>query len=179
MIRGMSGRQGVTVQMSAWMIVGLACAGSASAQTVAESLQRCRAVQDQVARLACYDRLAAMAMASAPGTPPALPGTTAPAVATVGPSPASAAQSSFGLPASADPTRVTSLQSIVPGRFDGWDPGGRITLANGQVWQVVDGSRAWFPGLQDVKVTIRTGAFGAYYLEIEGQNNSPRVRRVQ
>ncbi len=55
----------------------------------------------------------------------------------------------------------------------GWEP---ATKAD---WQVVDGSRAWFPGLQDVKATIRTGAFGAFYLEIEGQNNSPRVRRVQ
>lgn len=155
--------------------MGLACAGAASAQTVAESLQRCRVLQDQASRLACYDRLAASATSGS--TVQAQPGVTA--SAQTSPVGAPAAQASFGLPASEDPSRVTSLQSSIPGRFDGWDPGGRITLANGQVWQVVDGSRAWFPGLQDVKATIRTGAFGAFYLEIEGQNNSPRVRRVQ
>lgn len=167
-------------QLKVWLIVGLTWAGAASAQTLHESLQRCRTVQDQAARLVCYDRLAAAAAGGTvtqpgPSTGSAVAPISSPGSSSAGP----AAQASFGLPAAEDPTRVTSLQSTIPGRFDGWDPGARLTLANGQVWQVVDGSRAWFAGLQDVKVTIRTGAFGAFYLEIEGQNNSPRVRRVK
>jgi hypothetical protein len=53
-----------------------------------------------------------------------------------------------------------------------------IPLANGQVWQIADGS-ARFMSLDNPKVTIRRGALGSFFLDFENDNRSPRVRRVQ
>ena len=66
----------------------------------------------------------------------------------------------------------------MPGQVEGWKAGDRIALANGQVWRIADGSQGalW---LQNPKVRVRRGVLGAFYLEIEGTNRSPRVERVK
>ncbi|MBC8022806.1 MAG: hypothetical protein H7Y14_06785, partial [Burkholderiales bacterium] len=71
-----------------------------------------------------------------------------------------------------------TMESSIPGRFEGWGPNERIKLANGQVWQVVDGSKAVLD-LNNPKVVIRRGMMGGYFLELEDTNRSPRVRRLQ
>lgn len=71
-----------------------------------------------------------------------------------------------------------SIDSRIDGRFDGWRANDKIALANGQVWQVSDDSLGVFTSTNP-KVTVRRGAFGAYYMEIEGINRSPKVKRVQ
>ncbi len=73
---------------------------------------------------------------------------------------------------------LDAIESHVPGRFDGWGPNASIRLANGQVWQIADGSSGahW---IENPKVRVRRGALGAFYLEIEGTNRSPRVTRIQ
>jgi len=149
-------------------------------------VQRCRALAADAARLACYDTLfgrpgsPATAAATAPATATAATAARAatsapPAAATPSPAP-DAAVAAFGLPQPAAP--VDAISSHIPGRFTGWEPNDRITLANGQVWQIADRSRGAYQ-LQDPKVSVRKGALGSYFLEIEGQNQSPRVRRVQ
>ena len=73
---------------------------------------------------------------------------------------------------------LPAIQSHIPGTFYGWSQGTTIKLANGQVWQVVDeGSRRM--QLQDPKVRVRRGMMGAFYLEFEAHNSSPRVRRLE
>lgn len=154
-------------------------------------LAKCR--QEPVAelRLACYDAIpgparpagtaaataatAAPAAAKAPVAPAAItapinPSTAATAVAPQAP----AATSRFGLPSPA----AEAVDSRIAGRVEGWGPRTRFTLANGQVWEVEDGSSAalW---LENPAVRVRRGLVGAYYLEIEGTNRSPRVRRLQ
>jgi hypothetical protein len=113
------------------------------------------------------------------------PTTTAPVQTTAPPTSASAtpaaeAQASFGFEsrrrtADEPPDRVlTSYQ----GTFSGWGPSERIPLANGQIWQIADGSQTAY----DVKnpvVRIVRGAFGSFFMEIEGVSHSPKVRRVQ
>ena len=131
-------------------------------------LRRCRLIADPPARLACYDALVPGA-ASAPAAPPATP---APAREA---SPALVER--FGMEHKG-PAQSERIESHIPGRFQGWRANSRIRLANGQVWQVVDNS--WFGGEWDnPKVAIRRGAFGSFYLDIEGENRSPRVRRVE
>ena len=81
----------------------------------------------------------------------------------------------FGLGAQSDKTAPEAIESTIPGHFEGWFPGASIRLANGQVWQVNDGSSG-VHYIDNPKVRIRHGVFSAYYLEIEGTNRSPRGR---
>jgi len=71
-----------------------------------------------------------------------------------------------------------TMESYIPGHFEGWGAGARIKLANGQVWQVVDGTSAFF-NRENPKVLVRRGMMGGFFLEIENSNRSPRVKRVQ
>lgn len=128
---------------------------SSAAAAADDALLRCRAVPDSAARLACYDALPATAAA-----PPA------------------AAPERFGLPRVNTEAKLDVIESRIPGRFHGWGPNSQIELANGQVWQVTDDSRGVYD-LNNPKVSIRRGVLGAFYLEIEGQNRSPKVRRLR
>jgi hypothetical protein len=164
-----------------WPAVAALCAATLPALAVTDAdLRRCRAIADDRARLTCYDALVPAATGGERGpaaTPPApaTGATTPPAPATAA-APAAAPDSSFGLRQRADP--LDAIESTIPGRFDGWEPNTRLTLANGQVWQISDGSRGVYR-LDNPKVRIRKGVLGSFFLEIEGQNQSPRVRRVQ
>lgn len=161
-----------------------------------DSLQRCRALADSSARLACYDALAdAARVPVAPGVPatPAQPVTAAtqapatkaatlavvpPAAAAVAAPPARSGEAAFGLPEAKRPGAAESVESAVGPSFSGWGPNTRIRLANGQVWQVVDGTSVALPE-GPRKVSVKRGALGSYYLDFDGLKTSPRVRRVE
>jgi hypothetical protein len=124
------------------------------------ALLACRGIADASARLACYDAL----------------------VVTTGEEKARQSEASqreqFGLGKQPGTTPLEAIESHIPGHFEGWGPGTSIQLANGQVWQVNDGSSG-INYIENPKVRIRHGIFSAYYLEIEGTNRSPRVTRLQ
>lgn len=152
-------------------VLALLClAAATSALADDASLLRCRAIQDGPARLACYDAIAVPAAAAAPKAATRAPATAA--------APATAPREQFGFEHKQEILKVEAIESTIPGRFEGWRANENIRLANGQVWQVVDDSRAslW---IENPKVRVRRGALGAFYLEIEGTNRSPRVRRLQ
>jgi len=175
-------------------VFGVSVAGLATAADDA-ALRKCRDIRDGAARLACYDALPLATTPSAPAQslfrPQTQPVPGAPAAASPAPAPAPPAQraaapgsgdraaleSQFGLQAKAGPELVT-IQSYIPGRFEGWGPNYRIRLANGQVWQVVDDSKGVLQR-QDPKVTVRRGLLGSFYLDFEGDNRSPRVKRIE
>lgn len=137
-----------------------------------EALAACRATKDSTARLACYDAL--------PVAPSPSPGSAAPGAArpTTPASPPGNDPARFGLPLTQAPAPLESIESRVAGHFDGWYPGTRIRLENGQVWQVTDGTSR-FADLERPKVTVKRGALGSFFLDIDGVNPAPRVRRVQ
>lgn len=143
------------------------------------AVRRCRAIPDSLARLACYDALPlgvtpSTAPRAAPGESPFRPQSTQPRAA-----PAPAPAENFGLEHKARPAdEVATIETYIPGRFEGWKPGVRITLANGQVWQVTDDTSRYVV-LDNPKVVVRRGVMGAFFLDIEGDNRSPRVRRIQ
>jgi hypothetical protein len=153
-------------------------------------LQRCRAITDNSARLACYDALvpaafAAPAAVAAVTAPAAAPGAktapaAAPAIVTAAAVIAAAPrEDNFGLNTmSARKSEPDFIESTIPGAFDGWRPNMRINLANGQVWRIVDDSESYVSG-DDLKVKLVKGMFGAIYLEIEGTNKTANVRRVK
>ena len=129
-------------------------------------LLRCRAIADAIGRLACYD---------------ALPVAGVEAKAAPGPS-AKADQplhQLFGMESNiAPPEGLPALETNIQGHFEGWGPNTRFQLANGQVWQVADGSTRIYD-LDNPKVTISRGMLGAFYLSLAGDNRTVRVRRIQ
>jgi hypothetical protein len=137
------------------------------------ALLHCRTLNDTGARLACYDAIPA-GSGRAAATPPAV----APAAS---PAPTPTPEQSFGMATvkRAEPEAPRSIESIIPGTFQGWGPNTQFTLANGQVWRVVDGSEAVLAPSQDTRVRIVRNLFGTMFLEIPGTNNSPKVRRVR
>jgi hypothetical protein len=131
-----------------------------------EAMRRCRGIAEAAARLACYDALPLPA-AGAASPRSAAPGREIPSPSLM---------ERFGLE-SRQP-QADRVESHIPGLFRGWQANSLIKLANGQVWKVVDGS--WLHGeWQSPKVAVRRGMLGAFYLDIEGENRSPRVQRVQ
>lgn len=146
----------------------LLASGSALANDAA--LLKCRAVTDVAARVACYD---AIPVGAAQRAAPA-------AGAAVAAAPAASAEENFGLEAVKQrEAQPKSVQSTIVGRFEGWGPGSRIRLANGQVWRVVDGSDAVLAPRDDVKVSIERNLFGTIFMRVDGTNASAKVRRVE
>jgi hypothetical protein len=134
------------------------------------ALQRCRELRDGPARLACYD---AIPLSTAPPAPPAP--VAAPAAAA--PSPAA----TFGLESRPNPTALAplpSIESTIDGRFEGWLPRSQLKLANGQVWEVTDGTQAAY-FLNSPKVKITRGVTGSFFMAIDGVAQTPRVRRLK
>ncbi|HEX4523619.1 MAG TPA: hypothetical protein VH704_08875 [Casimicrobiaceae bacterium] len=136
---------------------------SAAALAGETTLEQCRGIPDPTARLACYDGLPLSANVNAAESKARLPETPA----------------QFGLTREITPSvDLASIESTIPGHFDGWYPNRRIRLANGQVWQVADATTRLYE-LDNPKVTIRRGLLGAYYLDLSIDNRSIRVTRVQ
>ena len=122
---------------------------------------KCRALSDAASRLSSYD---AMPVARAPA-----------------PAPAVASEQNFGLKPAVQPKAASQpdvVRSTVVGEIGGWSPGTRITLANGQVWRVVDGD-AVLPMMRNPQAEVARGMMGAYFLQVAGHTSAARVARVQ
>ena len=168
--------------------LALALLASSLAHAIDDSaFARCRGIADTANRLACYDALPMNVTPAATQAPPIAAPKAAPAKPSSQPPAASApaapqqqaAAQSFGMENRAPEVELpTTMQSTIPGHFEGWGPKARIKLANGQVWQIADDSQAYF-NLENPKVVIRRGMMGGFFLEVEDSNRSPRVRRVQ
>ncbi|MFS2138137.1 hypothetical protein [Duganella sp. Dugasp56] len=167
------------------LFVLLAVSVSASAVADDSALLRCRAIADVAGRVACYD---AIPVGAAPARPVALavptvaaavPASTAAAPAAI--SAAEEAERNFGLTATQmrKPDSPTFIQSTLIGRIDGWGPNTTFRLANGQSWRVNDDSSGNVNEIDNPKIKITRNLLGTIFLEIEGSNQAPRVRRVQ
>lgn len=125
-----------------------------------------RLSEAELARLNAW--LARGAESPAPGAPAA----TAAAAAV----PAVAAEPEFGR--RAESRAGDGVSSRVAGNFRGWQGRGDvIELENGQRWRINDNSRLRI-NVDSPTVTVRSGALGAYYLQVEGYNTRARVIRV-
>jgi hypothetical protein len=145
--------------MKAMFLLVLTSAANVALAADDAALLRCRGIADTTARLSCYDALAV------------------PTIEEKARQTEATQREVFGLD-KFDKTAPLSIESYIPGHFDGWQPGTSFKLANGQVWQVNDNSSG-VHNIDNPKVTVRHGMFSAFYLEIEGTNRSPRVNRVQ
>lgn len=84
----------------------------------------------------------------------------------------------FGLEHLPSPSVPDELRSSIPGPFTGWDAKTRWRLANGQLWQVADGSRAYYR-LESPAVRVTRGALGSFFMEISGVSHAVPVRRIE
>lgn len=72
------------------------------------------------------------------------------------------------------------IVSTIPGAFKGWDrKGQRFTLANGQVWEVIDVAARLSVNLENPTVSISPGALGGWHMKVQGYNARVGVRRVR
>ncbi len=145
-------------------------------------IQRCRIIPESAARLACYDAIALpglgsragwgapVAGAPAPGPAPATGGITA--------APAAPAGGNFGFENRLPEGTPDTLSSRIVGALSYFENGTQFTLENGQVWQVVDGTRGAYD-LQNPPVRIERAMLGSFLMTIEGVNQRPRVRRIR
>ena len=151
-------------------------AAQAAIEPAAE-LQRCSAVTARDARLACYDSLAAQfATPAADLAQPAAANSSSKPGTVTGTSVAPAGN--FGLEVQALKNEPEAIASQIDGQFEGWGPNRAITLVNGQVWQINDGSSAVLY-LKSPKVKIRRGILGTFVLELDGTNETAKVRRLR
>ena len=146
------------------------------------AIERCRRIAEPIARLACYDAIGSPAAVPRPGASTSSAGQ---AKASSGEQPGdagagSATEAEFGLEwmAASRKAMPDSLSSFIPGAFEGWVPRERFALANGQVWEITDGSQAAY-SLRDPKVRITRGLSGSFFMHIEGVSQTPRVRRLR
>jgi hypothetical protein len=165
-------------QTASFLLLSLLTAsGAALADDAAmadHAILACRAHSDAKLRLACYDTIPVSAR------PAATVAGTAPAPVVAAAAPAASAEQRFGLEQVKQKEEAPrSIESSIEGDFAGWDPGAQIRLANGQVWRVVDGSSAVLTPMKNPKVRVTRNMLGTLFLEIEGTNNSPKVRRVR
>lgn len=77
-------------------------------------------------------------------------------------------------------TASGAIVSSISGEFTGWDGrGSRITLTNGQVWEVTDGTSRLKVKVNDPAVIITPGVLNSWYLRIEGYNTRAKVKRIR
>jgi hypothetical protein len=176
-----------------WIAVLAAPFGPGPAQANDAALQRCRAVAESAARLACYDALPIPG--PAPGVAPvaaanagantvattqihaAAPGATTLSTTTLRAAPVAANEAGFGLEQKRD-EQLKVIVSRILGPVEGWGPRTKFRLENGQLWQVSDDSTAVY-NLQSPKVKIERAVLGGFEMELEGAKRAPRVKRLE
>lgn len=147
------------------LVVISICTASAVADT--QAILRCRVITLAAERLICYD---AIRLPAATGEPAREGAAGAPAR----PDPAS----SFGLELRQAEAALDSIVSTIDGPFDGWVARSQLRLANGQVWEISDGSTAAYD-MRNPGVRISRGVSGSFFMAIQGVAQTPRVRRVR
>ena len=101
-------------------------------------------------------------------------GTCMPAAGPTAATPSPGAAPAAAASAPADAVIVAHLV----GSFRGWGGSTTFKLDNGQVWQQVDDSVLDVGAIEHPKVTIKKGLISAYYLSVEGVQDTVAVRRV-
>ncbi|MDH3589587.1 MAG: hypothetical protein OEQ74_09300 [Gammaproteobacteria bacterium] len=172
------------------------------AQAEDDNFRSCTAIENDAARLSCYDTAADRYMeieavttspvAAEPPATPTPPATPAPPVVQTErrppvkiPSsripesshePAGTGEDGFGL----EYTKLKkgeTISSRYDGEFTGWSGRTIFRLENGQVWRQAESGR-FRASIDRPMLIIERGAFNSYRLRVEGMNRSLRVKRI-
>lgn len=71
------------------------------------------------------------------------------------------------------------IRSRIVGKFNGWSGNDQFELENGMVWEQTDGRRFSIRQIENPEVEVSRGAFGTWYLRVEGHNTRTRVKRIR
>lgn len=163
-------------------------AGATETRDTLEALAKCGAIENPQERLVCYDGVMPRVRAAIDQA------TEDDKITLFG-------WEIFGGDGSSDePTRPEDFGNPNPPAADVKEEGGVITeitfnvtdlaersdgmivlvLENGQVWRTMESTSIYFRDPRDgLRVRIRSGMAGAFYLNIEGQNRSVQVERIK
>lgn len=136
-----------------------------------EDLLRCAGIEEDGARLACYDALGERAAAEPLAQPVAPPPP---------PEPGLSPEERFGMAAAVaaqeEPERISAriVRTTV-------DLHGKLifTLDNGQAWKQVDQIRLIERKLEERRVVLSKGALGSYWMKPEDGGKKIRVQRLR
>lgn len=146
-----------------------------------DAVQRCRALTDPAARLACYDQsvdVLARATASKEvvvidrtevrSARRGLFGFAMPRIGFLSPRPGNAEDRTDE--AKLD-TTITAARDIGYGKF-------RFTLADGAVWETVEASSNFNDPHPGATVSIEKGSLGSYFVQVDGRGRRVQAKRV-
>ncbi len=161
-------------------LLGLLFGTSAMAD---DALQHCTGIDDDSARLVCYDAAAGRNQPVKSHTRPMVQTEQKPPAKTRPPEPAPAAaveddMDEFGVEHVQESRGGDSITSRYDGEFTGWSGRTLFKLENGQVWRQAESGR-YRTTLDRPVITIERAAFGSYRLKVEGLNRTIRVKRVR
>ena len=139
----------------------------------------CRQLDDDAARLACYDDLFGTIVT---GSDIARAALAAPPVVDEKPEVQAASPADEFGKEQVEPERMDRIEAHLVGTFNGWSGSTVFRLDNGQVWrQLKNYAKPYTPRapIVEPKVTIERGALGSYKLRFEGINRVVLVKRVK
>ncbi len=143
-----------------------------------ESPQQCAKIIDNMERLTCYDQLFKVDK-PADNRPETLPAKTPNSeAATVSQSAPPKDPAMFGLEHTMADKTPEQIKATLSGSYKLWKKGMSVTLSNGQEWKVIS-NRKLYHAIDNPEVTIEKGAFGAFYMAIEGVNRRLKVKRLK
>ena len=184
--------------MKTWLIIGIAAAASISAASASAGTRedilsraaRCAAITDDHTWLNCYYG-AAQPMRAQLGLSPAPESQTFLVPSGIAPvPPAAVSNPQVSQPRKSDNGLLASLfggsavATRIPATAYSFDRNGdfRITLADGSVWQQVEGDDSfakWHEPANRYLVSITTGSLGSYNLQVQGDNRSYKVQKIR
>lgn len=75
---------------------------------------------------------------------------------------------------------VEKVESRISGTVAELEPGARLELENGHVWEVVESRTVRMsPSLEDPEVIVHRGWFGSFRMQFEDRNQTVTVRRIE
>ena len=139
--------------------------------TQAADLAECRKIGDDAVRLFCYDRAAGRPAAASAETQ---------TDASVPAQAAAEASATLTVPAEPVPSGKpeTPIESRIVGKFEGWGPGTKFKLENGETWEAV-GAGTHYSKSNAPKVVIERDFIGQNLMSVEGVKSRAIVRRVE
>ena len=79
-----------------------------------------------------------------------------------------------------DDSDDADIQSTIVGTFSGWTGNSTVfKLANGMIWQQVEGDTFHVKATEDAEIVISKGSWNSWRLSMVGYNAAVRVKRVK
>lgn len=149
-----------------------------------QQLAKCANIDNDIARLACFDALVKEPNKLTNDDTKAAPNISAQTANIAEKAPVVAAkpisaediEDDFGKEAKSKD--VESITSTMIGTFKGWKKGMVVKLENGQKWRVTS-ARSGRTKLENPKVTIERAVFGTFNMTVEGFKTFAKVKRIQ